>query len=178
MMQNMKLNPKTRKYPCQSLFAVLLITVSGWGCATSGDKLLTGEHTGKSSQEIAREALKDSTVDISYVLGHSRRRLVAWARNDSFGGQTLMDHQILRETEIDRRLYSEFFSKAEQFVSAPRRKPAEQNPSDEKDSCRTPFTVKVRIGAETQTLQGCRGEDDGALSHLVRDGEFLLYSKK
>jgi hypothetical protein len=46
------------------------------------------------------------------------------------------------------------------------------------DACRTPYTITVRVGTETQTLQGCRGEDDGGLSRLVRDGEFLLYSTK
>lgn len=165
--------------PHPLLVAVCFLAL-GMGCTTPRGTSARGEHHSVSSQGIDREALKDSTVDISYVLGHSRRRLVAWARNDTFAGQTLMDHQILRESKIDRRHYSEFFGKAEQFVSTPRRKPATQTPPDEKEgaACRTPFTVTVRVGNETQTLQGCRGEDNGALSHLVRDGEFLLYSKK
>lgn len=168
-----------RRYFTPLVLAVALLVLAVVpGCATGRGTLKDTHKEARTSQEFVREAIKDSTIDISYVLGHSRRRLIAWARDDSFGGQTLMDHQILRESEIDPRLYTEFFGKAEQFVSTPLRRPAVRLPADEHDGCRTPFIVKVRVGAETQTLQGCRGDDDGALSHLVRDGEFLLYSKK
>jgi hypothetical protein len=159
--------------------ALVAACLSASGCATTGSG---GAKSGDAAKPLPHEALKDSAVDISYVLGHSRRRLVAWARNESFGGQALLDHQILRESEVDRSRYSAFFGKAEALVSAPKRKPAQQGAAgsgaDDNDSCRTPFTVTVRVGSKSQTLQGCRGEDDGALSHLVREGEFLLYSSK
>lgn len=157
-------------HPTLLLVALTMVALAP-GCATFRGSPASTPGSPEAPRPVPKEALRDSTVDISYVLGHSRRRLVTWARNDGFGGQMLMDHQILREKEIDQSHYSEFFGKAEGFVRTPRRKLAE-------DKCRTPFTVTIRIGSETQSLQGCRGSDDGALSHLVRDGEFLIYSNK
>ena len=174
------------KYLARLEFAIaaLCITMaSGSGCATH--RTSPDESAGKPSAEVARTTLFDSSVDISYVLGHSHRRFVAWAKNESYGGQTLLDHQIFRESGIDRHHYSEYFGKVEQYVNTPRRKPADQGvagqqstPVQGDDTCRTPFTVTLRVGADTKVLQGCRGADDGTLSHLVRDGEFLLYSNK
>jgi hypothetical protein len=154
---------------------LLGLCLAGTGCATHPPQPEPGAVL--SEAELTRAALADSSIDISYVLGHSHRRFVAWAKKESFGGQTLVDHQVLRESGIERAHYSEFFGKAEQFVSAPRRHLADQ-PAASEEACRTPFTVTVRVGTDTKTLQGCRGADEGALSHLVRDGEFLLYSNK
>lgn len=154
------------------------VLLAGPGCATH--RPLPEPGAVLSADELTKAALADSSIDIAYVLGHSHRRFVAWAKSATFGGQTLVDHQVLRESGIERGHYSEFFGKAELFVSAPRRHPADQGASTAapEDVCRTPFTVTVRVGADTKILQGCRGADEGALSHLVRDGEFLLYSNK
>ena len=149
--------------------SLLLATFALSGCATHPPQA-DGSRAG---DDADRAALTDSSIDISYVLGHSHRRLVVWAGKDGLGGQTLLDHQILRESPVERGRYAQFLAKVEQFLNAPRRKPA-----DNDDSCRTPFTITVRVGTETKIVQGCRGEDDGALSHLVRDGEFLLFSNK
>lgn len=177
----------TTKIPVWLAFAMTgFLAAAASGCATHAVK----PDTGNVVDAHALAELSDSSVDISYVIGHSHRRFVAWAKHDSFGGQTLFDHQILRESGIDRHHYSEFLNRVEQFVSTPLRKPADlgaaaavagapaATPSQSDDSCRTPFTVTLRIGTDTKTLQGCRGADEGALSHLVRDGEFLLYSNK
>lgn len=175
--------PKT--FDALKAFAMIWCLATVSGCATHPAK--PDDSHGNPVDARAQTELSDSSVDISYVLGHSHRRFVAWARSESFGGQTLLEHQILRESGIDRHHYTEFLSKVEQFVSTPLRKPADQGaaaatrpstPPQSGNQCRTPFTVTLRIGTDTKTLQGCRGADEGALSHLVRDGEFLLYSNK
>jgi hypothetical protein len=130
--------------------------------------------------------LSDSSVDINYVLGHAHRRFMAQGKDSSFKGQTFLDRKLLKENDIDQGHYSTFLGKATQFIATPHRLPAEQNKdaiasssaAPTEDSCRCPFTVTVRIGADTQSVHGCRAADDGALSHLVRDGEFLLFSRK
>jgi hypothetical protein len=120
--------------------------------------------------------LSDSSIDISYVLGHSHRRFLAKAKDSNCVAQSYFDQQILKENEIDGKHYEEFFSKVSKFMTAPQRVPAAQAASSEE--CRSPFTVTVRLGKKTQAFQGCRGSDEGALAHLVKDGEFLLFSKK
>lgn len=180
--------------------ALACVSAVGPGCATGGADA-PGSESGSAprargaASRVAREALKDSSVDITYVLGHSRRKLVAWAKNESFGGRTLLEQQIVHEAELDRARYSELFGKVEEFVasagSAPApsadsrpRKPASNaavsasNAAAVEAACRTPFTVTVRIGSDSKVLQGCRGTDAGSLSRLVREGEFLLHSRQ
>ena len=167
------MTPSPKKHIPRAAMLVALIAAAS-GCSTSRPQADAG--VGPPSDAPSHAALSDSSIDISYVLGHSHRRFVAWGKKEVSGGQTLLDHQVLRESTIDHARYSDFLAKAEQFVNTPRRHPADQGAPDE--TCRTPFTVTLRIGSDTQIMQGCRGEDDGALSHLVRDGEFLLYSAK
>ena len=111
-----------------------------------------------------------SAVEISYFLGHASHRFVAEASGSGAVARSFLDRSILREGEVEKARYLEFLAKASKFVESPARAPAE--------SCRNPFTVTVRIGAMTRTTQGCRATDERGLSRLVREGEFLLYSKK
>jgi hypothetical protein len=118
-------------------------------------------------------------VEITYILGHSHRRFLAEARADRALAQSFMDHQILRESPVDLNHYREFLDKAGRVVAKqaePVRGPA-QGESGE-DSCRYPFKIIVRASGGTRTSTGCRGEDDGALGRLLRDGEFLLSARK
>lgn len=171
-----------RRFPALALTAACCLIA---GCAHS-QGTRPDNTPGTADDEHLRSQLSDSSVDISYVLGHSHRRFLIWSKNASCGGQTYLDHQVMRESEVDQKHYAEYFGKVAQFVGAPHRKPAEQAvsgqqstpPVSAEDACRTPFTVTLRVGSDTRVLQGCRGSDEGALSHLVRDGEFLLFSRK
>ncbi|OFZ53525.1 MAG: hypothetical protein A2428_12750 [Bdellovibrionales bacterium RIFOXYC1_FULL_54_43] len=115
----------------------------------------------------------ETSVDIAYVLGHNRHRF--WAQSDAsrVEARTYLDRQIVEEAGIDRARYLDFLEKAKTFVQSPRRSPASNTVV-----CRTPFTVTVRVGKDAYVATGCRGVDKGALGRLVREGEFLLYSKK
>jgi hypothetical protein len=111
-------------------------------------------------------------VDIQYILGRDHYRLLIRAQGNQIVANTYLDKEILEEGAIDSTRYPAFLEKADSFVSQ------YQGPSlPPQELCRNPFLVTVRIGSDTKTARGCRSKDGGALSKLVRDGEFLLYSK-
>jgi hypothetical protein len=115
----------------------------------------------------------DSGVDIVYSLGHGQHRFVAESAQGAFHARQFYDRATLKEAEIDRAHYLDFLAKASAFVQAPRREVSAEHPS-----CRMPFTVTVHIAGDTKTTTGCRTGDDGGIGKLVKDGEFLLYSRK
>lgn len=124
------------------------------------------------SPELARTALSDSGVEITYVLERTQRHLTAEASGGKVFGKYLRDRILMSEGSLDEKRYTDFLTRALQFVQTPHRATAAVEP------CRAPFTVNVRLEKETKTSTGCRSEDEGALSRLVKDAEFLLYSKK
>lgn len=126
-------------------------------------------------ETVETTLLDDSSIEIDYSLGHSQRRLLAEARAGVITGQNYLDRQILREGRIEPAKYSEFFRKASEFAT---RKPSERAPAQESPACQNPFILKIKLGASTTSLSGCRSADDGGLSRLVKDGEFLLFTRK
>lgn len=128
------------------------------------------------SQE-KRSSRLESSVDITYILGRDHHRLLAESKEDKITAQAFRDRKILIENIVSPILYSDFLRKASDFIDQPRRSPAEID-----RSCRTPFKITVKIGNETRALNGCRSAEGPSerigISHLVRDGESLLYSKK
>ena len=144
----------------------LILFVFG-GCST-GPKTRQEEDL-KLAQTLK---LKDSSVSIEYVLGRDKYRFIAQAENEKVTGSTYLDKQLLKKGQIDEQRYPGFYSKASEIVQNLNRAPASDG------FCRSPFILTIRTGGSTQTARGCRSSDDGALSKLVREGEFLLYSKK
>jgi hypothetical protein len=124
--------------------------------------------------ETAQTPPPESSVEITYVLGHSHRRFLAEAKSDQVLARTFMDHQILREGPVDAGHYREFLGKVGRFVAAPVRGPAQ---GGEAEDCRSPFKISVRSRGELKSTSGCRGNDDGTLGRLLREGEFLLSAK-
>jgi hypothetical protein len=132
-------------------------------CSTSPAQRISGETL----------PLSSSSVEIVYVLGHNQRKLLLSGQPQGAKAKAFLDQTLLNEAMVDLQRYGDFLRKALLFVSRNDRAPAMQAP------CRAPFTVTVRIAAETHGSSGCRFSDEGmALSRLVKDGEFLLYSKK
>jgi hypothetical protein len=117
------------------------------------------------------EQASDSSVDIQYLLGRGLHRFMIQSAGNSVTANTSIDKQTVIQALIDARKYPDFLEKATIFVSQYQKNPSEPT------LCRSPFVVIVRLGKEIQTARGCRSQDGGALSKLVRDGEFLLYSK-
>jgi len=116
--------------------------------------------------------LLDSSIDIQYVLGHDHYRFFAAAEGNTIVGNTALNKQILEKGTMSQNRYPDYFKKVSHFIHE-----MKKLTSDDLESCRTPFTIIVKVGQNTQTAHGCRSTDGGALSRLVRDGEFLLYSK-
>jgi hypothetical protein len=119
---------------------------------------------------------QSSSVDITYVLGHYQHRFTAQSDEKNATAETFLEKDKVEEGPIDRSQYVEFLQKAAAFV-AHSKTPLGRDVANA-GACRNPFTITVWIGKETYTSNGCRSNDDGALSHLVKEGEFLLYSKK
>ncbi len=136
----------------------------------------TARHRPNNVTVDEQAASTDSGIDISYVLGHNHRRFVTTATNQTIIAQTLLDRQILKESPIDKDRYVQFLKKAWAFVNQPSRLPAAHKNSDL--PCRAPYIVTIRIQKDVHTASGCRSTDPGNLSKLIKDGEFLLYSKK
>ncbi len=130
-----------------------------------------------SIRPITHAELSDSSVDIIYTLGHNQHRFTAESHSGKFVARTFLDKKLLDENAVDSLNYYDFVHKASNFMGD-RRRVASVNNAESLASCRAPYTVVIRLSGDAKTYQGCRSIDDGNLSRLVRDGEFLLYSKK
>ncbi|MBI2711771.1 MAG: hypothetical protein HYX41_02745 [Bdellovibrio sp.] len=116
--------------------------------------------------------LGNSSVSIEYILGRDHYRFTARSEETRVTGTTYLDKQLLKKGEIDQQRYPGFFTRASEIVDNLSRAPASDT------FCRNPFIITIKAQEKTRTARGCRSSDDGALSKLIREGEFLLYSKK
>ncbi|MGK5086701.1 hypothetical protein WDW86_04030 [Bdellovibrionota bacterium FG-2] len=134
--------------------------------------LLTGCASSKSkpNEKMPTPEEADSSIEISYVLGHNRYKFCAASQENVATGQTFMEREKLQDSRIDTAKYTAFLKKVAEFSTTSQRVPA--------SFCRSPFTVSFRIGKRKETLSGCRTGNEAALSKIIQEGEFLLYSKK
>lgn len=114
----------------------------------------------------------DSQVDIRYSLGHDHYFLVASAKGGEARAHFSLDKRVVHESPVDYLQYEQYLKRASGVVES-----LQKTPIQISSSCRSPFTITILIGNHTQTAQGCRSNDHGSLSRLVKEGEFLLYSK-
>lgn len=138
------------------------------GCATQG--------MSAASASAMRE------VEIQYALNHNRYYLLFKEENVTVVSPKAkarfeLDGQLLREGHFERSRFMAFYDRAEKFVDAnitalqTSRKPAVSA------SCRNPYTIAIKVGADAKTTQGCRvGEEDTGVGKLIREAEFMLYS--
>lgn len=149
---------------CLIVLYTFLCEFSFFGCSTVKPKTL---HQEKSIETRSSE----SGVEIHYALGKDHYLLQILASGNSINAKSFLNKKIIEQGDIDPKRYQDFLKKASQFVSIPALPVATIAP------CRSPFSVTVRLNQLSKTAAGCRSRDNGALSRLVRDGEFLLYSK-
>jgi hypothetical protein len=114
-------------------------------------------------------------VEIEYVLGRDHYHFEALARGAQVTATSTINRRVLDQGLISSNRYPEFLQKASHFIQQTQKNPSQQ--LAQQQGCRTPFVVTVKTQTDTQMVKGCRSTDDGALSRLIRDGEFLLYSK-
>lgn len=118
-------------------------------------------------------SLNQSKIEISYELRHSHRRFVAEQTESQITGQTYLDQQIVTQGVIDPIAYRELFKKTSEFIEK------SQKGSNQNDfPCRGPFFITLNLNKESQTLKGCRTQDEGTLSRLIKEAELLLNTRK
>lgn len=152
------------------LFFLALSTSCSTAPTTGQSQSLPPKHLEINSNFEAQA--QDSSVEIQYSLGRDRYRFSALAHGDLVTASTYLGKQVLEHGTIKRDRYPHFLKKASAFIES-----YQQGTSPSQTPCRSPFIVMVRIGNETQIARGCRSSDNGTFSKLVKDGEFLLYSK-
>ena len=152
---------------------ILLLTLSG--CA--GPAITQSDRPHNQPELPAAILAAQSSVDIQYVFGHAHRRFTAHLSHEKYVAQDYLDHQTLKENEINGQHYQDFLQKTALFIRDPRRATTEKTKPAAAEPCRTPFTVTLRIKEKTEITHGCRETDDGGLAHLIREGEFLMLKR-
>lgn len=119
---------------------------------------------------ITPENLRQSQIEITYMLGHSLYKYVATGGKTKAEVSSYRDNQVLEKRTIPLARYQEFSAKLEDAIrSAPHQ---EVDPS-----CRTPYKIHIIIEDKERTTSGCRNTDsEGQIGQILKEGEFLFYS--
>jgi hypothetical protein len=121
--------------------------------------------------ETFQENLLDSSVTIEYVLGRDSYKISTESSPSGIDMNLSSNKKILEHGQMSRKLYPDFFKKASDFTQQL------QMSSSTSNSCRGPFKITIRMGQKTQMGSGCRSRSSSTFSRLVKEAEFLLYSK-
>ena len=118
-----------------------------------------------------------SYFDIAYSLGgHGEHRLTGTSSSPMSGGEphvaTFDEREVVDEDKVNAEGYGKFVAHLLGFAQKTQRAPSQEV------DCRSPYSISVKIDGKTYTSKGCRDDDGGDFAKLVREGEFLLYSKK
>lgn len=140
------------------------------GCSTVGHPPAETQKT--LSLEVLRQQAKQSSIEIEYSLGHSHYRLSLLSQGEQVEAKNMRDKDLLGKASIESEPYFDYLQKTLQFVQQPQNLTVAAP-----QACRNPYRVTVKIVEKTFASEGCRSWDDGTLSKLVKEGEFLLYSK-
>lgn len=131
----------------------------------------------KSDNSLAQQDGSPTTIEIHYVLRHSDRKITIESDSNGVHGKSLVDGAQLKQCQIDATRYQDFIGKVKNFISQ-RRSIASTNSTTPPTDCRAPYTILLKNQKDTTQIQGCRTQDEGAFSHLVQEGEFLIYRQK
>jgi hypothetical protein len=152
------------------LISILLITMATFtGCSHAP--------ASKPNPDSVAQNSNGTSVEIRYILRHTDRNLKLEADQNGIHGQSLVDGSQLKQCEIDALRYQNFVTKVRNFLTE-RRSLASVSPVEKSVDCRAPYTITLKNQKDTIQFQGCRTQDEGAFSHLVQEGEFLIYRQK
>lgn len=157
------------------ILALLILSISG--CSTSSKS--SGTQTSPDGESVRWVPIEQidhsqaSSIDIHYSLDRENFRFFA---SDSRAepqsiAQAYMDKRLLKEGKITRERYLGFLKKAADLVKSCHKLEKTDG------GCRNPFKIKIQLDQQFYSAAGCRSTDGGALSRLINEGEFLLYSK-
>ncbi len=112
-------------------------------------------------------------IDIQYSLGNNHYRFLALADSNRVSAKNFLDGKILKETDIDSSKYSRLLEKTTDFVINLKQEP------NGLGQCHSSYKIEIQTGKNSHTGHGCRNPSDGThFSKIIREAEFLLYSKK
>ncbi len=152
--------------------AILLAPAVLLSCSSSKTRSIPQDGDQQESSSNSSQSNQESLLEIDYSLDRDRYRLSF----KTFGNRTTIesyhDGKLVEKTEIDRERFSPFLKKAVQSMDTFRGELKTHAP------CLNPFLVKLRVDGKLEQVSGCRSNDAGYLSKLIREGEFLLYSKR
>ena len=154
---------------------LVIISLSATGCSSVPKNPEGGSPDSGKMVWAPEDAIKSSKVRISYVLGHTHYEFIMESQEGQCQAQLFADRKLLKEAAVDSARYADFLGKAAAYLGTGAS--SQRTPSSQA-SCRTPYTVTISVSSKSRSDHGCRGHGEGGLSRLIREGEFLLYSKK
>ena len=146
------------------LIAVSILCLALASCSTL--RLKTGG-------DAAHASARNSSFEITYYLGeHGQHRLAGFSTHSSPQLAAYLERSVIEERTVRSDQYDDYFSKIVDFAQRTQRAPSQNY------ECRAPFAIVAKIDGKTYSSKGCRtSKDDSSFSKLLREGEFLLYSK-
>jgi hypothetical protein len=151
----------------QSSKVFLILALIATGCAHAPP-------VSSSRDEAPQIDWKTTSVEIQYKLHNTQRKLVISSDTQGVHGQSMMDGAQLKLSQIDALRYQDFLTKIQSFMDH-QRAPASTQSAKGMLECRAPYKIVLKNRRDTVNLEGCRLSDEGAFSHLVQEGEFLIY---
>ncbi len=117
----------------------------------------------------------ESQIEISYLRGSNSHRYLISEDKDTAMMKAFKDQYLMKEIKISQDNFTKIANETEGVVNELKR-----NPTAKEDSpCRTPFHIKIKGPQALESVEGCRGSNEGALvGKLIKDVEFLMASPK
>jgi hypothetical protein len=152
------------------IFSLLLMTLLLDACA-SAPRAASPSSSSLAPGFDSAAAASNSSLEIQSLLGHKIRTFAAQASASAVVARSLVDRDLLRQGTIHRDGYMDLLKHAHEFIQAQLRAPASNIAS-----CRSPYSITLRIGERVQSARGCRTDPTASsFGKLARDGEFLLH---
>jgi hypothetical protein len=155
---------------------ITLMLCATFACSTA-HKNASDSYSDDPTKAIA--SAHEISFEIGYSLGnHGHHRLAGSLGGDnSWSDQdprvaTYLEREVIDEGAVRSEKYRHFVEKIFSFTQTPQRTLSQEG------DCRSPFSITLKIDGKTYTSKGCRTSGEGSFGALVREGEFLLYSKK
>lgn len=117
----------------------------------------------------------ESQIEISYLRGSNSHRYLISEDKDNAMLKAFKDQYLMKEIRISADNFTKLADETAGVMTALKRNPAAKDDSP----CRTPFQIKIKDKSENQSVEGCRGSNEGAaVGKLIKDVEFLMASPK
>lgn len=162
----------------RALTSAIFITFISIAATVSGCS-----HTSQKPEQTQDQALSLATrtpskIEIEYTRERDCFRMQVLHEKEYPWGEISVNHRTIEKGQVDLEGYDAYLKKVSRFIST-------FNKSDSSTAslnhCRIPFLVRIQYRDQAESARGCRISNDthdANLSKLIRDGEFLLYSKK